>query len=234
MQNTRLKLATASARIFMRKSSVASTYITHLTLSSFSALVYLYNEMLKKIALVSAWILVAPVLILSAGFYLTLEKANVKLPPVSQSFQTEVVPLADNNIEGTVVAGQMTDARPFLVEKLLDGTPLEPHSAYMVEVADKYEIDWRLIPAIAMKESGGGTAVSETSHNAWGFENGRTQFSSWETAIDTVGRTLQKRYVAKGLTTPEEIMAVYAPPQLETGGKWAQDINYFYSQMEAL
>lgn len=218
----------------MRKIRLAKSYLIHLTLNAFNGLVNLYKEMLKKIALVSAWILVAPVLILSAGFYLTLEKANVKPPLASQSFQTEIVPLADNNIEGQVVAGQMTDARPFLVEKLLDGTPLEPHSAYMVEVADKYEIDWRLIPAIAMKESGGGAAVSEVSHNAWGFENGRTQFSSWEVAIDTVGKTLQKRYVAKGLITPEQIMAVYAPPQLETGGKWARDVNYFYTQMETL
>ena len=104
----------------------------------------------------------------------------------------------------------------------------------MVEVADKYDIDYRLIPAIAMKESGAGTAIPESSYNAWGFENGRTRFTSWETAIETVGKTLNKRYITKGMSTPDEIMPVYAPPQMETGGKWAKDINYFYTQMETL
>lgn len=217
----------------MRKNPFPKKHIAHLTQSIFNALLELYNEMLKKLALVSVWILVAPVLILAAGFYLTTEKDNIKLPQVSQSFQSQPAP-EENHIEGTVIATEIEDVRPFLVEKLLEGTPLASHSPYIVQVSDKYDIDWRLIPAIAMKESGGGAAVSETSHNAWGFENGRTQFSSWEVAIDTVGKTLQKRYIAKGLTTPEQIMAVYAPPQLETGGKWARDINFFYSKMEAL
>ncbi|KKP93653.1 MAG: hypothetical protein UR98_C0003G0023 [Parcubacteria group bacterium GW2011_GWA1_36_12] len=85
-----------------------------------------------------------------------------------------------------------------------------------------------------MKESGGGTASSQVTHNAWGWENGRTNFSSWEYAIETVGRTLKNNYITKGLITPEQIMTVYAPPQIYTGGKWAEDINSFFSQMETL
>ena len=85
-----------------------------------------------------------------------------------------------------------------------------------------------------MKESGGGTTVDEASHNAWGFENGRTYFDSWDTAIPIVAKTLKERYVDKGLISPEQIMAVYAPPAILNGGGWAKDINLFFSQMETL
>jgi hypothetical protein len=108
------------------------------------------------------------------------------------------------------------------------------YSKQIIEASDKYGIDWRLIPAIAMRESGGGDKARPGSFNAWGFENGRTNFDSWESAIESVAKTLKVRYVDKGMTTPEEIMAVYAPPQLSTGGKWAQDINYFFSKLETL
>ncbi len=220
----------------MRKKpeTLALSSLNSLTIKARGAIVDLYYFMIRKLALVSVWLLVTPTLLISLGVLITIEKAKVNLPSVSASFEARVPEGESNNIQGEVIVTKINDTRPFIVEKFLKGTPLAPHSKYMVEVADKYDIDYRLIPAIAMKESGAGTAVTETSHNAWGFENGRTQFSSWETAIETVGKTLKKRYIAKGMTTPDEIMPVYAPPQMETGGKWAKDINYFYTQMETL
>lgn len=198
-----------------------------------NAIVNLYNHMIRRLALVSLWLVLTPSLLITLAVALSSPKKPVSLPSVSAPLT--VTPQIDQNtIQAQVIATQITDPRPYIVENFLKGTPLEAHSAYIVEVSDTYGIDYRLIPAIAMKESGGGTAVDPASHNAWGFENGRTYFSSWEYAIDRVGKTLKNGYVSKGLTTPEQIMAKYAPPQLETGGKWARDINHFYSQMETL
>lgn len=189
--------------------------------------------MLKKLALIFAWFsLTGFTLVLL--FVLIYQKSQINyLSKIGPALVAESTPV-DNNVNGQVLGIAVNDMRPILVSSFLKGTRLEPHSQLMVETADKYSLDYRLIPAIAMKESGGGNAVPEISHNAWGFENGATQWESWEEAIDNVGKTLKERYVDRGMTTPEQIMAIYAPPQLLTGGKWAKDINLFFSKMESL
>lgn len=206
---------------------------TDLTTKVHNGLVELYNHMIRRLTLLSLWLVLTPTLLLTLAVMLSSSKNDVTLPQVTAPL--DVSQNAEQNIiQAQVIATKVDDPRPIIVERFLQGTPLEPHSEYMVEVADKYGIDYRLIPAIAMKESGGGAAIDLASHNAWGFENGKTYFPSWEYAIDRVGSTLKNGYISKGLTTPEQIMAKYAPPQLETGGKWAKDINLFYSQMETL
>lgn len=217
----------------MRKNKKIRSFPQNLTQRANSVIVFVYNRMFKKLALGLAWFAVTPPLIIGLGFFIASQKASVAAPKLTSSIQATNI-VIDNSISGQVLGEKITDMRPILVANFLSKTPLEPFSKYIVEVADRYQIDYRLIPAIAMKESGGGAAINQVTHNAWGFENGSTKFDTWETAIDTVGRTLKTRYIAKGLTTPEQIMAVYAPPQLETGGKWAKDINYFFTQMEIL
>lgn len=207
--------------------------LTNLTKNAPGVLVELYNHMIRRLTLVSLWLVLTPSLLIILAVSLSSPKKVVSMPSVSAPLKV-TSSIDENNIQAQVIATQITDPRPYIVEKFLAGTPLEPHSQYIVEVSDKYGIDYRLIPAIAMKESGGGAAIDLASHNAWGFENGSTYFPSWEYAIDRVGSTLKNGYISKGLTTPEQIMAKYAPPQLETGGKWAKDINHFYSQMETL
>ena len=189
--------------------------------------------MIGKFGLVIFWFLFAPLAIILSIIYLHQDS---KLISLSQKIAKNNYPETANNINinSQVLGVEIKDARPYIIHNLLEGRELEPYSKYMVEVADKYQIDFRLIPAIAMKESGGGDKAPAGSYNAWGFENGTTVFDSWEQAIDIVGKTLKVKYIAKGLVTPEQIMAVYAPPQLETGGKWARDVNYFFSQMESL
>lgn len=207
--------------------------LVNLTSKTLNALFEVYNHMIRRLAIASLWIVLTPSLLLTFAVILTSPKEVVTMPQVSIPIDTNST--SDQNaIEATVIAAQIDDPRPIIVERFLKGTPLEPYSDYIVDVSDKYAIDYRLIPAIAMKESGGGAAVDPASHNAWGFENGRTYFPSWEYAIDRVASTLKNGYISKGLTTPEQIMAKYAPPQLETGGKWAKDINLFYTQMETL
>ncbi len=220
----------------MRKNKIIRSFPLDLTQGVISALLYLYNQMIKKLALVSAWILAAPSLILVLAFFLTLEKNNIKLPTVSASYQVQPIihTTEDNTISSTVIATEIKDMRPFMVEKFLKRTPLAQYSTYIVQVSDKYSIDWRLIPAISMKESGGGNAIPDGSFNAWGFENGRTHFGSWEEAIETVGKTLKNRYISKGLITPDQIMPVYAPPAVLNGGGWAREINSYYSKMEEI
>ena len=184
-----------------------------------------------KLALVIVWFIATPVFLFALSLY---SSKNQNISPISSAIDTEQAQTLENNIEGQVLGVKIEDARPFIVAKFLNGTKLESYSEQIIQASDKYGIDYRFIPAIAMKESQGGNTARAGSYNAWGWENGRTNFSSWESAIETVAKTLKERYIAKGLTTPDLMMPIYAPPQVYTGGKWAKDINLFFSKMETL
>lgn len=148
-----------------------------------------------------------------------------------QSFRN--VPRSAGEVLSAVI---IQDARPEILEKFFKryNSPLAPHARYLVEVADKYELDYRLLPSIAMQESGGGKIIPPGSYNAWGYAITETQslgFLGWEQAIDRVARGVKRDYIDKGLITPEQIMTKYTPASLEKGGAWAKGVNFFMEQM---
>lgn len=183
----------------------------------------------KKLGLLFCWFSSTIVLLLFTSFYFYSYSHPIAFSKVPSTRIAE--PLEIRHVEGEVLGIQIYDKRPFAVSQFLRRTALEPYSSYLVEVSDKYGIDYRFIPAIAMKESGAGNVIPSGSYNAWGFENGRTRFGSWEEAIDRVGETLKERYIDKGLTTPDLMMPVYAPPAMENGGGWAIAINGYFEKI---
>lgn len=126
----------------------------------------------------------------------------------------------------------VNDGRSKIIENFFNEhkTPLANFSEIFVIVADKYNLDWRLLPAISMQESNGGKKVIEDSHNPFGYGiyKGLTlKFPNWEEAIERVGRALREDYLDKGLKTPTQIMAKYTPLSLEKGGAWAKGVSAF-------
>ena len=68
------------------------------------------------------------------------------------------------------------------------GMPLVGYGEKMVAEAEKNDLDWRLIPAIAIKESTGGKFACD--YNPFGWGSCKISFSSWDDAIETVARNL--------------------------------------------
>lgn len=66
--------------------------------------------------------------------------------------------------------------------------PLEGFGAKFVEAADQCEMDWRLLPAIAVRESSGGKQAC--GNNPFGWASCRADFESIEEAIEIVGANL--------------------------------------------
>ena len=67
--------------------------------------------------------------------------------------------------------------------------PLEGTGMTFVLVAEKYGLDWRLLPAIAVRESSGGKAAC--GHNPFGWGSCKLHnFSSYEQAIEALGKNL--------------------------------------------
>ncbi len=106
--------------------------------------------------------------------------------------------------------------------------PLADYSEKFVEVANKYNLDYRLLPAIATVESGGGKS-NFRSYNAWGW--GNKGFTSFEEGIEVVGRGLKTGYIDKGRDTVEEIAPVYCPPNYKN---WARSVNQFMLEIERI
>lgn len=111
---------------------------------------------------------------------------------------------------------------------------LSDHGQVFVDVADKYNLDYRLLPAIAMQESNGGKKVIKNSYNPFGYGiygDLVVRFKSWEEAIEMVGKALKEDYIGQGLTTPAKIMTKYTPPSLAKGGVWAKGVSSFMEEL---
>ena len=91
--------------------------------------------------------------------------------------------------------------------------PMEGTGKTFVLVAEKYGLDWRLLPAIAVRESSGGKQAC--GHNPFGWGSCKLHnFVSYEAAIESLGKNL-------GGANPNT-SAYYA-------GKSTQQKLYFYN-----
>lgn len=87
--------------------------------------------------------------------------------------------------------------------------PLNGTGMTFVLVAEKYGLDWRLLPAIGIRESSGGKAACGYNPFGWGSCK-LSNFSSYEQAIESLGKNLgggnpkTARYYA-GNTTKEKL-----------------------------
>ncbi len=97
--------------------------------------------------------------------------------------------------------------------------PLEGFGMKMVQEAEKNELDWRLVAAIAMRESTGGKfACKKVSFNAFGWGSCKINFESHDKAIETVARNLggnnpRTAHYYDNKTTIQ-ILRAYNPPSI--------------------
>ena len=111
-------------------------------------------------------------------------------------------------------------------------SPLYDYAEFIVQTSDKYQFDYRLLPAIAMQESTLCRNIPKNSYNCWGwgiYGDTVTRFSTYEEAIETVGKGIRKNYIDNGLTTTTQIMEKYTP---SSNGGWARAVNNFMKALE--
>lgn len=104
--------------------------------------------------------------------------------------------------------------------------PLEGTGMTFVLVAEKYGLDWRLLPAISIRESSGGKQACGNNPFGWGSCK-LHNFVSYEQAIESLGKnlggaaprtaayyagktTMQKLYYYNGTVLPSYPDEVYA------------------------
>jgi len=72
-----------------------------------------------------------------------------------------------------------------------NGMPLAGYGMEMVTEADAHNVDWRLIPAIAIRESTGGLhECKSVTYSPFGFGSCKINFSSYNQAIESLATNL--------------------------------------------
>lgn len=108
-------------------------------------------------------------------------------------------------------------------------SPLQYQAQDFIDAADQYNLDWKLVAAIAGTESTFGK-FTPGGYNAWGWGVYGTQaiyFDSWREGIFTVSEGLRKNYLNKGLNDPYAINRAYA-----ASPAWGSHVSFFLNDME--
>lgn len=191
---------------------------------------------MKKIFFSTALFFIAPfMLVFSLVAMLALYQHNARSDTGdvlgANTVAYAALPTSQNTMAGDIAQedGRIEKIRQFFAKY---HSPLEPYAKDVVEAADQYGLDHRLIPAIAMQESNLCKKIPSNSHNCWGYGiYGKkvTRFENYKEGIYTVTKGLALRYKPKGLVTPEQIVTMYTP---SNNGSWAFSVNHFMDELE--
>jgi hypothetical protein len=101
--------------------------------------------------------------------------------------------------------------------------PAQYYIDKFLDAADRYELDWRLLPSLAYVESTGGKAAP--NNNLFGWDSGRAQFPSPTAAIHEVGYRLTHSALYKDKDL-DGVLATYNP-----GAEYARKVKAIMHQI---
>lgn len=126
------------------------------------------------------------------------------------------------------------DDRPARLRAYLTShnSPLVDSAEHFVSEADRLNLDWKLVAAIAGVESTFGKHIPPYSYNGWGWgvftgQQDGIHFTSWNDGITEVSEGLRYNYVDRGAVTVEQMGRIYAASPV-----WAQNVNFFLNAIE--
>ncbi|MFZ1721898.1 MAG: hypothetical protein WAU07_05335 [Microgenomates group bacterium] len=199
---------------------------------------------MKTLFLSFAWIMLAVGVsmtsIASVQFYQNHADKLLPKPTYEQGvvISTSLDPRAEESLLAPEIDSVMEtgDARAQIVANFLEryNSPLKPYDHYgkaIVEISDRYDVDFRLLPSIAMQESNLCKAIPPDSYNCLGFgvhSRGTLKFNSYEEGFERAARELKANYIDEGRTTPELIERKYTP---SSNGSWSASVNQWMTEM---
>jgi hypothetical protein len=156
--------------------------------------------------------------------------------PAPKNFNLTASDNTSQVISANVIAA---DARSLLLRSFMAkyNSPMTPFADTIVAEADRYGIDFRLVPAIAMCESNLGKRVpSQDSYNAYGIAVYTGQltgkkFENWVASIQWVTKYIREHYYDRGYTDLMDIGAIWAPPSVEKGYSWTNCVQRFMDRI---
>ena len=152
-----------------------------------------------------------PFLTTSSPFSI-LQNANIPAPETAgKGFLATLV--SNVNLDSSISEEKHQEVREERAAKIdayykKRNMPLEGYGMKMVLEAEKNNLDWRLIPAIAIRESTGGKFACYNNPFGWG--SCKIKFATWDDAIEAIARNLggnnpSTEQYYKGKTTAEKL-----------------------------
>jgi len=89
--------------------------------------------------------------------------------------------------------------------------PAESYAETFILEADSHQLDWRLLPSLALVETGGGQR-QQKKNNLFGWDNGVSRFASVTEAIHHVAQALAEARPYKGKDTNGKLAAYNKTP----------------------
>lgn len=135
--------------------------------------------------------------------------------------------VSTNNKLVTETIKSEKDNRSEKLKKYLElkGSPYSEKAEFFVKTADKYEIDYTLLPSISGIESSFGIHLVAGSYNPFGWGGGYIYYDSWEECIESVAKGIATHYPSD---IPEEIGPIYTPPNYV---KWIAAVKQFQGEI---
>lgn len=190
---------------------------------------------MRKLILLLSFFLITPSLLILSLILLTLHThpfgavlgASIEIP---QSVAYAALPTTQNVMDASA---SLSDRRVQSLQSFfsLYHSPLLLYAQEIVDKADAYGIDYKLLPAIAMQESLlCKKALAKAPYNCWGFGiYGKkiTSFSSYDEAIDTITRYFANKKKG-GVDSLEEIGKIYNPGNTNN---WKENVTLIMSKI---
>lgn len=146
------------------------------------------------------------------------EKSSGTSASFTQFAETSVSDIQDNRVQ---------ILRSFLLEY---NSPLADNAESFIKQADKYNLDWKLLPAISGVESTFGNAVPLNCNNAWGYNiyGAITRcFTTYDDAIAVISHDIRHLYMNHwGAKDVWEIGRLYA-----ASPTWSSRVSYFMNTL---
>ncbi len=149
-----------------------------------------------------------------------------------EAYELKASNLATQKVEAKLILAEIVaeeDSRAKTLKKFLsaNASPMEAEADNFVKIADKYNLDWKLLPAIAGVESTFGRFIPSGSYNAYGWNNGKYYFKSWSNATDFVANGIKTKWGGMGRISHWKIGPYYAQNPL-----WASRVDKFMRLIE--
>lgn len=198
----------------------------------------------KGLVLIITFFVLTPIALATSLYALFSISPNPSRPEVlsattnileNPEFGVQIYASLPGNTPSITINSYATDARVEILRQYLDryNSPLLPYARDLVAAADRYNLDFRLLPAIAQQESNLCKRIPVNSHNCWGWgihSAGTLRFPDYITAINAVASGIKNEYFDKGYKTVDQIMDKWVPHSPQRA--WAKGVKSFMAEME--
>ena len=189
---------------------------------------------MRSFLTLAGFFIVTPlVLLLSVAYlsYLTYQNSNNILGVSTQGIAYAALPPSENTIQNTIFQEESKEeiVRQFFARY---NSPLEEYAPDIIASSKRYDLDFRILPAIAMQESTLCKKVIADSYNCWGWGiyGGKvTKFDNYPHAIETITKGLSTKYRDRGLITIDEIAKLYNPSNTNY---WVENVSYIMDELK--